>query len=363
LIIDFDPVSGKDQVFSGTARDQPVPAERTIVRHKIIMRRLRNLLPTVLVPVLVAGCIGEGVLLTPVSTRRDLVETEMYRESLFATDKIALIDVSGILTNSPRWQFWGEGEHPVSLLLEQLDKARRDRRVRAVVLRINSPGGTVGATELMHDEVKWFRETTGKPVVAVTMDVAASGAYYIACACNEIVAQPSSVLGSIGVIMQMFDVSGTMHKIGVKSEAVVSGPRKDAGSPFRTMTPEERALFQGIVNDMHRRFVDVVAAGRPDLDRERVQAIADGRVYTASQARELGLIDRIATLRDTIAAVKRQVGAKKIRLVAYKRPFDYRPNFYAAAPHGGAAAVNLLNVNVSDWTGNTAPRFMYVWSP
>ena len=241
---------------------------------------------------------------------------------------------------------------------------KKFRELETNICRGLSPtGGTVVATELMHDEVKRFRKSTGKPVVAVTMDVAASGGYYIACACDEIVAQPSSVLGSIGVIMQMFDVSGTMHKIGVKSEAVVSGPRKDAGSPFRTMTPEERALFQGIVNDMYGRFVDAVADGRPDLDRDEVRSIADGRVYTARQALELGLIDRIATLRDTIAAVKRQVGTEKIRLVAYRRQFDYRPNYYAQAPHRGPTAVNLLNVNVSDWMGNTTPRFMYIWSP
>ena len=159
-----------------------------------------------------AGCTPPSLLITPVSGRRGLTETEISRDSIFALDKIALIDVSGTIQNGSTMRLFGEGENPVSVLLEQLDKARRDPLVKAVILRINSPGGTVVTSELMHDEITHFKKS-GKPVVAVMMDVAASGGYYIACACDEIVAQPSTVTGSIGVIMLMFDVSGTMTMI------------------------------------------------------------------------------------------------------------------------------------------------------
>ena len=155
------------------------------------------------------GCLDGSFLITPVGFRKHLVEEELYRESLFAGDKIALIDLSGILLNSPAPKLVGTGEHSVSLLLEQLDMARRDGAVKAVILRINSPGGGVVASELMHDEVTYFKKSTGKPMVALLMDVAASGGYYVACACDKIVAQRSTITGSIGVIMQMFDVSGT----------------------------------------------------------------------------------------------------------------------------------------------------------
>ncbi len=308
------------------------------------------------------GCTQPSLLITPVSVRMRLVETELSRDSVFATEKIALIDVSGILINESRWHPLATGEHPVSLLLEQLDKARSDRRVKAVILRINSPGGGVVASELMHDEILHFKKS-GKPVVAVMMNVAASGGYYIACACDEIVAQPSTVTGSIGVIMQMFDISGTMNKIGVQSDAISSGAFKDIGSPFRTMRPEERELFQQIINEMYERFVDVVVAGRTGLDEPTVRGLADGRVFTASQAVEKGLIDRIATMRDTISAVKKRVGSKRIRLVAYQRPLDYKPNYYARGPAPRGGDVNVLNVDLPAWLGRTTPRFMYLWAP
>lgn len=311
----------------------------------------------------VTGCIEGGFLITPVSTKRNLVEEELFRESLFAADKIALIDVSGMLTNDNEPKLLGKGEHSVSLLLEQLDKARRDRAVKAVLLRINSPGGTVVASELMHDEIVHFKKRTGKPVIALMMDVAASGAYYVACACDEIVAQPSTVTGSIGVIMLTFEISGTMNMIGVTSDAITSGPYKDVGSPFRKMQPEERELFQQIVNEMYERFVRVVDEARPNLDETKVRELADGRVYLAGQALENGLIDRIATVRETIQAVKQRVGAKKIRLVTYRRPLAYRPNFYAQAPYRPGGDVNLINIDLPDWLGAATPRFMYLWSP
>jgi protease-4 len=311
---------------------------------------------------LAAACTPPSLLITPVSGRRGLDETELSRDSLFALDKIALIDVTGTIQNATGVQFFGEGEHPVSLLLEQFDKARRDPFVKAVILRINSPGGTVVASELMHDEITHFKKS-GKPVVAVMMDVAASGGYYIACACDEIVAQPSTVTGSIGVIMLMFDVSGTMNLIGVKSDAITSGVHKDSGSPFRTMRPEERQLFENVVKDMYERFLKVVDEGRPALDETKVRALADGRIYTANQALELGLIDRIASLRDTIASTKKRIGVKNVRLVAYQRPHDYRPNYYAQSPTAPTGDVNLLNLEVPRAFIPPSPQFMYLWTP
>lgn len=316
----------------------------------------------VLIGFTLAGCSAPSLLITPVSGHRKLVETELYRDSFFATDKIAIVDVSGIIRNAYGSQFFGRGENPVSLLLEKLDKARRDGRVKAVILRINSPGGSVVASELMHDELTHFRKS-GKPVTAVMMDVAASGGYYIACACDDIVAQPSTVTGSIGVIMQMFDVTGTMKMIGVKADAITSGPRKDAGSPFREMKPEERELFQGIINDMYERFVDVVDRGRPDLDEAAVRKLADGRVYSASQAVEAGLVDRIATMRETIAAIKNKLGLTNVRLVTYNRSTDYKANYYAAAPGPAGGDFNLFKLDATDWLEATTPRFMYLWAP
>ncbi len=311
---------------------------------------------------LITGCTGRSFLITPVSSRRGLVETELSRDSWLARDKIALIDVSGIIANAPARQLLSQGEHPVSLLLEQLDKARRDRFVKGVILRINSPGGTVVASELMHDEIIHFRKS-GKPVIAVMMDVAASGGYYIACACDEIVAHPSTITGSIGVVMRMFDLSGTMNMIGLKSDAIISGTLKDAGSYFRTMRPEERLLFQQIVNEMYERFIDTVVAGRKQLDEPAVRRLADGRVYTATQALEAGLIDRIATLREAVEITKRRIGSERIRLVTYHPPSAYHPNYYAQRPYAMGGDVNLIKLDPMHWGNHTTPRFMYLWAP
>lgn len=315
--------------------------------------------------VAVTGCMPDGILLTPVSTNRELVEETVIRERGLPSDKIAVIDVTGILMNAYEPQFFGQGEHPVSRLLEQLDKAERDPHVVAVVLRINSPGGSVTASELVHHEVTRFRKSTGKPVFAVMMDVAASGGYYVACACDEIWAYSSSVTGSIGVLAQFLDVSGTMQKIGMNAPAITSGPNKDAGSPFKSMTPEQLAIFQTIVDEMYDGFVAVVTSGRPGLTEEKVRELADGRVYTAGQALELGLIDHIGTIRDALSAMKERTGSKAVRVVTYRRPLEYRPNYYAQAPGAPTTGVdvNLIKLDVPSLAGLGTPQFLYLWAP
>ena len=323
-----------------------------------------NRLFVALVPLTLAavGCMPQGLLIQPVSTNRALTETVVYREGAFVADKIVVIDVQGLLLNAPEPEFFGQGEHSVSLLLEQLDKARRDKHVKGVVLRVNSPGGTVTAAELMHEEIARFRDRSGKPVIASLMDVAASGGYYVACACDEVIAQRSTVTGSIGVIMQTFDLTGTMAKLGIGAEAITSGPNKAAGSPFSKLTEEQRAIFQGIVDHLYEQFVAVVAAGRPDLDEARVRDLADGRVYTAQQALESGLIDRIGTIRDAIAAAKTRGGAEKVRVVRYHRPLSYAGNYHAATP-ARPGDVNLINFDLPSLWTFTSPRFLYLWAP
>lgn len=313
--------------------------------------------------VAISGCSQPSLLITPVSARRDMVEFEVYRDVAFARDKVALIDLSGVIMNSSGWQLFGEGDNPVSRFQEQLDRARRDSAVKAVILRVNSPGGTVVASELMHAELLHFRKSTDKPVIALFMDVAASGGYYVACACDEIVAQPSTVTGSIGVIMQMFDVSGTMKMIGVQGDAITSGAFKDAGSPFRPMRPEERAHFQTLVDSMYEKFVKVVAAGRPNLKEEDVRRLADGRVWTADQAVAIGLVDRVAGMRETIEHVKLRVGSRGVRVVRYDRPLAFRPNYYSRTDAPGGGDVNLINIDMPALMDAGTPRFMYLWRP
>jgi protease-4 len=315
--------------------------------------RVRALASGVLiVGLLSAGCGPSSLLITPVSASRDLQEKEVLRQSVWASKKIALIDLDGVITNAA----------PSSLL--GLDKAAGDKNVRAVVLRINSPGGGVTASDLMYGELKGFRERTGKPVIACMMDVAASGGYYLACAADRIIAHPTTVTGSIGVIMIAPDLTGTMQKLGIRTNVIKSGELKDAGSPFREMEPKDRAIFEGIVREMYARFLSVVAAGRPGLSEEKLREVADGRVYTAQQALELGFIDQIGTLHDAIAAARTAAGMDDIKIVVveYARDLQHRPNVYAESP-GIPAQVNLFNLQLPTWLAGPSPQFLYLWAP
>ncbi len=310
-----------------------------------------------------AGCGPTAYKITPIPAQEDLQETVVFSEGGLFPTKIAQIEVDGLIINSRKFSLFGEGENPVSLFAEKLDKAADDPSVKAVVLRINSPGGGVTASDMMYSEVLAFKKRTQRPVVAVLMDVAASGGYYLACSADEIVAQPTTVTGSIGVIMQTVSFAGTMSKLGISADAITSGKMKDAGSPLRTMRPEEREVFQKLVSQFYDRFVAVVAAGRSKkLTEAKVRELADGRVYSAEQALEMGFIDAIGSPKEALAAVKERIGAKRICVVAYQRPTDYKPNIYANAP-APTPQVNLVNIQVPEAWSNPAPQFMYLWAP
>lgn len=314
---------------------------------------------------LTGACTGTSVIVTIVPAVDELQENVVLRESDWATRKIAMIDIDGVLRNSRSTSLIGTiGEQPVALLQEKLDAAAEDRAVRAVMLRINSPGGSVTASDLMYEQIRAFREKTGKPVIAHMMDVAASGGYYIACAADRITAQPTTVTGSIGVIAILPEISGTLRKIGANVNVIKSGAMKDAGSFFRTMNDEDRAVFQGLIDSMYGRFVDVVCASRTGLTRERVRELADGRVYYARAALEAGLIDEIGTLRDAIAAAKKAAGLedRKVVVVQYARSHAYRPNIFAETP-AAPAQVNLVNIQAPEWLSGSSPEFLYLWAP
>ena len=312
--------------------------------------------------VVLFGCQPVAYKIVPVPLDKDLAET-VVGGSPRAGDKVAVVDVSGLLVDQYRRGLFVEGENPVALLQENLDRAAADRRVRAVVVRINSPGGTVTASDLMHGQIRAFRERTDKPVIAVMMDVSASGGYYVACACDHIVAHPTTVTGSIGVVMQTFSLAGTMQKLGIRADAIKSGPYKDAGSPLRDLQQAEREVFQKLIDEFHERFVEVVDAGRPGLSVEQIRALADGRVYSGKQAQELGLVDQLGTLSDAVGAACERAGITKARVVRYHRPDAWRPNIYAGAPSDAPTTINLVSLQLGDWPAWCGPRFLYLWAP
>jgi protease-4 len=243
---------------------------------------------------------------------------------------------------------------------EALDLAAEDDDVRALLLRIESPGGTVSASESLHHEIEQWRKDTGRPVVAFLQGIAASGGYYVALTADTIIAQPSTVTGSIGVVMINLNVAGLLDKLGVRDQTFTSGPFKDAGSMLREMRPDERAQLQGVVDDLHARFLEVVAQGRPELAPERISALADGRVFTARQAQEAGLIDRIGYLEDAVESLEQRLGIEESRLVVYHRRGEYRANAYTSTP----LPMPAVDVDLIDLGGPPfAAGFYYLWPP
>jgi protease-4 len=305
------------------------------------------------VPVLV-GCSVVSIDLTP--RVRPLEETTIEGSG---ADKVLLIDLAGVLAEEPILTLESRPQVPLlARVREELEKAEEDARVRAVVLRINSPGGTVTASDILYHEITRFKERRKVPVVASILDVGASGGYYVALAADRIVAHPTTVTGSIGVLMLTVDASGLLEKIGVSATYVKSGALKDMGSPFRSLRPEERALFQGLIDRFYGRFVELVARSRK-LDEARVRAFADGRVYTASEALGLGLVDRIGYLEEAIGDARSAAGLAEARVIAYHRPRQYRATIYssAEAPAPAATLPDLARIVVS------GPRFLYLWWP
>lgn len=222
---------------------------------------------------------------------------------------VALIHITGAITG---------GESKGGILsgatvgsedvIQDMEKIRKKSGIKAVVLRINSPGGSAAGSEEIYNEIIRLRKS-GKIVYASMGDMAASGGYYIASACDKIYADANTLTGSIGVIFSLADMSDLYKKIGYKAETIKAGKYKDIGSPNRPLTAEERAMLQGLVNDTYTNFMTAVANGRK-MPLSKVKQLAEGRIYSGNSALKAGLIDKIGGLRETEAAVAKQAGIK-----------------------------------------------------
>ena len=311
-----------------------------------------------------AGCgAGTGFIIKPVPLKDQVVENVVAADpGLLVGDRIAVVDVDGLIMNQRNTGgLLGPRDNPVSLLVEKLDKAQADMRVKALVVRINSPGGGVTASDIIYRRVMEFRQARKVPVIAVIEDVGASGGYYIACSADAIVAHPTSITGSIGVIVQTISLAGSMKMIGIEAKALTSGAYKDMGSPLKPLNEKDQAIIQAMVNEFYQRFVSVVAAGRPKLTPEKVQALADGRVYTGRQALDNGLVDSLGYVSDAIALAKKLSGAARVKVVMYARPWGQKQNVYSQAPDL-PPQMNLINVNMPSLMSLAQPQFLYLWT-
>jgi len=305
---------------------------------------------------LLSGCVTINLLPSPGPLKEEQVSGS-------GASKVLLVDLSGLISSHDQGGVLEGTPNLVARIREELTLAAEDQKVKAVVLRINSPGGTVTASDILYHEVKALKEKRKIPVIASIMDVGASGGYYVAAAADKILAHPSSVTGSIGVIMMTANAQGLLEKIGVHAMAVTSGPKKDMGSPFRAMTPEERAIFQGVIDSFYERFLTVVQEGRGKLTAEQIRKLADGRIYAGEQAKTLGLVDGIGYLDDAVELAKKEAGLPEARVVMYRRPGEYRNNIYSGLLVGGGGFAGLPSLDLLAMVRGGTPQFMYLWMP
>jgi protease-4 len=222
--------------------------------------------------------------------------------------KVAVIEITGTIIKSDS-------------IIEQIHRYRDNPSIKSIVLRINSPGGAVVPTQEIYSELGKLKAKSGKKIVASMGTTAASGGYYIACAADEIFANPGTLTGSIGVIMQIITAEGILKKVGVGSEVIKSGKFKDTGSPMRPMTDEERAILQETIDDVYAQFVDAVFEGRQNkgLTREGIVELANGRIFSGQQAYEKKLVDELGDLQDAIKRAGELGGIKgEPKVVKYK---------------------------------------------
>src|SRR5258706_3183635 len=309
-----------------------------------------------------AGCGMPSFLVTPVQNTSALDEQQVSGGKGFGGGKIAIIEVEGMIANMKSGGFMQPTENQVSRFAQEMDKAAKDEAVKAVVLRVNSPGGTVTASDIMYQTVVRLKQQPHKPVVASLQDLAASGAYYVSCGADKIVAHPTSVVGSIGVIFNTFNFEGTLAKIGAKTDAIKSGPLKDMGSPFRELDVASREVMQGMVDEYYHRFVAVVTSNRPIKESETVKMVTDGRVFSGTRAVELGLADRTGLLDDAIDEAKKLGNAPTASVVMYRRPYGYSGSIYAqsAIPQPQASVMELKLPGLHD---PLPAGFYYLWMP
>jgi len=276
-------------------------------------------------------------------------------------DQILLLEVEGFISSAPERGLLSASPGTAERIARQLDAAERDPRIKAVVLRVNSPGGAITPCDVAYRRIRSFREK-GKPVVAYLGEVAASGGYYVACGADAIVAHPMSLTGSIGVIMPRVSIEGLLQKIGVRVDPIKSGQHKDIGASYRRMSPEERRILEGIIGELYEAFRSVV---RDSLSRRGVEMtgetfdrLTDGAVFTGRKAFDAGLVDATGYLEDAYRRAEALAGISDATVVRYRRPLGLLGALAGARRSGGDPLAERAQRMLAD----PAPRFLYLWT-
>lgn len=278
-----------------------------------------------------------------------------------SADKILLIPVQGLISDNPQKSFVRSLPSMVQQVVSQLRKAENDKHIKALLIKINSPGGSVTASDILYHEIQSYKETTGAKIVISMMDIATSGAYYLSLPADRIMAHPTTVTGSVGVIFLHPKLRGLMDKIGVAVDVIKSGKNKDMESPFRDSSQEEEIIMQTAVNDFGERFMQLVQKHRK-LQGQAAANVATARVFTADEALKWGLVDKIGYVSDAVKEAKTLAGlAEDARVVVYRRAKFPDDNYYNA----GGMALNdehlpVVNITLPE-SFNLHAGFYYLW--
>lgn len=279
-----------------------------------------------------------------------------------AGPRVGLVDVDGLLLNQNMTGLYSVGENPVAAFREKLEAASADPRVRAVVVRIHSPGGGVTAVDIMADELRRFREESGKPVVACLMDLATAGAYYLALGGDRVIALPTGLTGSLGALINHYNLQDAMAQLNLTADPVKSGPMVDMGSVVAPLDDESRKLLQEIADGFGDRFRDRVARRRPEMTPDDLRAIGDGRVVSAPRALGLHMVDRLGYVHEAIAEAEKLAGIAGSEVVIFQRPGYPTHSIYAITPNAPIQG-EIVPFSYPGLDRAKAPTFLYLWQP
>jgi protease IV len=276
--------------------------------------------------------------------------------------RIAVVDVDGLIINQNQVGLASLGENPVSAFREKLEAASRDPRVRAVVLRINSPGGGVAASDTLAEELRRFREITGKPVVACLMDLATGGAYYLALGADLIVATPNGVTGGVGALVNHVNLQEAIATFNVTVESIKSGPMVDMGSVTSSLDDRTRELLKEMVEGYAERFRSRVAVRRPSMTAQDRETVFDGRILTAPKALRLHAVDKLGYLEDAIADAEAMIGPCGAEVVMFQRAGLPTHSIYSITPNTPIQG-DLIPFSYPGLERSKLPTFLYLWQP
>jgi protease-4 len=276
--------------------------------------------------------------------------------------RVAVLDVDGLLVNQSLTGLYSVGENPVAAFREKLEAAAADPRVRAVVVRINSPGGGVAATDLMAEELRRFRAATGKPAVASLLDLATGGAYYLAVGCDRIVALPTTVTGAVGAVINHANLLDAMAQLNVRVDTIKSAPLVDMGSVTDELPEEARKLFQEMADGFGARFQGRVTAYRRSMSEADRQAMRDGRIVAAPRALAMHMIDAIGYPDDAVCEAERLAGVSGAEVVLFQRAGYPVRSIYATVPNAPKQS-ELIPFSYPGLERSKLPTFLYLWQP